>query len=465
MLLTISTTHAPATDLGFLLAKHPDRCQSFELSFGRAHVFYPDSSTERCSVALLLDIDPVALVRGKGESGAGALAQYVNDRPYVASSFVSVAISQVFGSALNGRCRDRPELALTPIDLEAELPVLPCRGGEALLRALFEPLGYSVLAERLELDPRFPDWGPSAYFAVRLRATTRLQDLLSHLYVLIPVLDDAKHYYVAEDEISKLVARGEGWLAQHPRRDQIARRYLKHKSSYTREALAQLVSDDEAALGQGGDEVEARAETDLERQLSLNARRIAAVVEELRGAGARTVLDLGCGEGKLLRALLGEKSFERIVGVDVSPRALEIAQRKLALDDMPPRQRERIALLQSALTYRDARLAGFDAACLVEVIEHVDEPRLGALERAVFEFARPRLVVVTTPNVEYNVRFGNLAPGHLRHRDHRFEWTRAAFEAWARSTAARHGYTVRFAPIGDVDADVGAPTQLGVFER
>lgn len=464
MLLTISTTHQPATDLGFLLSKHPEKCQSFELNFGKAHVFYPESSDERCSACLLVDIDPVALVRGKGQGASGTLGQYVNDRPYVASSFMSVAISQVFGSALNGKSRERPELAATPIDLEAELPAVPCRGGEELARALFEPLGYGVQAERLELDPEFPEWGQSSYFALKLKATVRLQELLSHLYVLLPVLDDSKHYYVSEDEISKLVAKGEGWLGQHPRREQIARRYFKHKGSFVRQALAQLVAEEECDID-AAEEAREREETELEKKLSLNEQRIAAVVDSLRAADARTVVDLGCGEGKLLRALLGEKSIQRVVGVDVSYRALEIAHRKLHLEDMAPRKRERIELIHGSLTYRDARLSGFDAACLIEVIEHVDEPRLGALERTVFEFARPRLVIVTTPNVEYNVRFSNLEAGRLRHRDHRFEWTRGEFEAWARGAAERHGYGVRFAPIGSEDAEVGAPTQMGVFTR
>src|SRR5437016_8007840 len=144
MFLTVTTTgsaSSPATDLGFLLHKNPARIQSFDLSFGRAHVFYPEADAERCTAALLLDVDPIGLVRRAGEA---ALAQYVSDRPYVASSFLSVAIGQVYGSALAGRSRERPELAERSLPLQARLAVLPCRGGEALLRRLFEPLGYAV---------------------------------------------------------------------------------------------------------------------------------------------------------------------------------------------------------------------------------------------------------------------------------------------------------------------------------
>src|SRR5678815_5588768 len=184
MLLTITTTHRPATDLGFLLHKNPaSGTQSFELSFGQAHVFYVEASEEQCTAALLLDVDPVGLVRGK--PGARGMdqgeTQYVNDRPYVASSFLSVAIAQVYGTALAGRSRERAELLEQPLPLQAKLAVLPCRGGERLLHRLFEPLGYEVTAERHALDEHFPGWGMSPYYTVELAGTTRLQDLLSHL--------------------------------------------------------------------------------------------------------------------------------------------------------------------------------------------------------------------------------------------------------------------------------------------
>ena len=128
MLLTISTTHNPATDLGYLLYKHPDRFQSFDLSFGSGHVFYPESSESRCTACLMLDVDPVEMARGRRRGDNSVLAHYVNDRPYVASSFMSTAISQLFGSALAGRCKDRSELVEQPLPLEATIEVLPvCR--------------------------------------------------------------------------------------------------------------------------------------------------------------------------------------------------------------------------------------------------------------------------------------------------------------------------------------------------
>lgn len=457
MLLTITSTSPPATDLGYLLYKNPARVQTFELKFGEAHVFYPEATPERCTAAMLLDIDPVRLVRGQ----RGIVEQYVNDRPYVVSSFMSVAIAQVFGSALAGTCKDRPELAQTPLPLQAKLAVLPCRGGEDVLRRLFEPLGYTLSVERFPLDETFPDWGLSEYFTVSLTVTARLSDLLSHLYVLIPVLDAEKHYWVGDDEVQKLLRHGEGWLASHPEREMIARRYLKYHL-LVRQALAQLADEDDTDPDATG-EAHAHEEAELEQRLSLQEQRQGAVMAVLKGAGSSRVIDLGCGEGSLLRLLLADKSFTEIVGMDVSHRALEVASERLHLEQLPPIQRARIQLIHGALTYRDKRLEGFDAATVIEVIEHLDLARLASFEQVLFEFARPGLVVLTTPNAEYNVKFTSLPSGRFRHKDHRFEWTRSEFQAWALRVAERFDYIVRFLPVGADDPLLGSPTQMAVF--
>ncbi|HWS99716.1 MAG TPA: 3' terminal RNA ribose 2'-O-methyltransferase Hen1 [Pyrinomonadaceae bacterium] len=466
MILTITNTREPATDLGYLLHKSPYRAQSFELSFGRAHVFYPEAGQDRCTAALLLDVDPVGLVRNRrGPRGEGrTLEQYVNDRPYVASSFLSVAIARVFGSAMSGKSKSHEELAATELPLLARVSVVPCRGGEAFLRSLFEPLGYEVSARRHALDERFPEWGESPYFTVELRARVRLSDLLTHLYVLVPVLDNEKHYWVGDEEVEKLLRRGEGWLSTHPEREAIARRYLKYRGSLANEALARLTAE-EAPDPDAAEEAHDTEEERVERPLSLNERRHAAVLAALKGAEAKRVIDLGCGEGRLVKALLEDRSFDEVVGMDVSHRALEVAAARLRTERMPAKQRERLKLIQGSLTYRDRRLAGYDAATVVEVIEHLDEPRLSAFERVLFEFAKPRTVVLTTPNVEYNVLFEGLPAGRFRHKDHRFEWTRAEFQNWSERVAERYGYAVRFLPVGDEDSKLGAPTQMAVFSK
>ena len=466
MLLALTTTHRPATDLGHLLRKNPARAQSFDLTFGKAHVFYPEAAAERCTAALLVEVDPVALVRNRrNPSGeGGALEQYVNDRPYAASSFLSVAIAEVFGSALSGASKERPELVDTPLPLQAALPAVPSRGGELLIRKLFEPLGYTVSTARLPLDEKFSEWGESQYYRVELAATLPLRLLLSHLYVLVPVLDDDKHYWVGDDEVDKLMRRGEGWLATHSERETITRRYLKHQRGLVSDALARLADEDDPAPD---DTAATRAleEAVIEQTISLNEQRLGAVLSALKASGAARVLDLGCGEGRLLQLLLKEKQFTEITGMDVSHRALEIARDRLHLDRLPPIQKERIRLLRGSLIYRDQRLAGYDAAAIVEVIEHLDPPRLAAFERVLFGHARPATIVITTPNSEYNVKWPALPAGKFRHRDHRFEWTRAEFQSWAAATAARAGYTARFVPVGPEDHSLGPPTQMAVFTR
>ncbi len=478
MLLTISTTHRPATDLGFLLHKNPGRHHVAELGFGTAHVVYPEATEERCSAGVLVDVDPVGLVRGSRgtrtpAASRFALAHYVNDRPYVASSFLSVALGRLFGTAMSGRSKERPELAGQPIPLEAWLPVAACRGGEDLARRLFEPLGYAVQARALPLDPQFPDWGDSRYLSLRLAAQVRLRSLLEHLFVLLPVLDDDKHYWVGADEVAKLLRRGGEWLPAHPDHDLIARRYLRHDQRLTRDALAMLFAD-EAGDPDRDDVANDTGEESAERQpgqrVPLHAQRLAAVLGVITASGARSVLDLGCGSGKLLAELVRQPGLRRIVGMDVSYRALEAAGRRLHLDRMAPRQRERVELLHGSLTYRDSRLRGFDAAAVVEVIEHLDPPRVGAFENALFGHARPDTVVLTTPNAEYNVLLTGLPAGNLRHADHRFEWTRGQFAEWAEGVAARYGYRSEVSGVGPEGTGpdgvgLGCPSQLAVFRR
>jgi 3' terminal RNA ribose 2'-O-methyltransferase Hen1 len=437
------------------------------LSFGRATVFHPEATADRCTVCLLLEVDPIGMVRRKsGPAGDGAIfSQYVNDRPYVASSFLSVAISEVFGTAMTGRSKDRPELAATPIPLEVHIPVLPSKGGEQLIRELFEPLGYSLELERLALDTTFPDWGASRYYSVRMKGVQLLKDLLAHINVLVPVLDDEKHYWVGDDEIEKLLRRGGEWLPAHPSKERIAYRYLKHRKSLAREAVERLTrSTDEDEDPTPEQKVAGREQT-LEAKISLNSQRLARIAEAVRDCGATSAVDLGCGEGKLIRELVKQRQLTRIVGMDVSLRSLEFASERLRLEQLAPAFRDRIELIHGSLMYRDRRLQGFDVATVIEVIEHLDSARLRAFERVVFEQARPNTVLVTTPNSEYNVKFESLPAGQFRHPDHRFEWTREQFEGWSRGIADRFGYAVSFSGIGEPDVSVGTPTQMAQFDK
>ena len=284
---------------------------------------------------------------------------------------------------------------------------------------------------RCPLDEQFPEWGDSPYFTVTIRGTTTLRDLLVHLYVLIPVFDNHKHYFVGDDELEKLLKKGDGWLTDHPEKEEIARRYLKFRPSLFRTALARLAEADETT----DDEIDAQPRrrcrkwprTTAQSERAAHRRRVGGTARD----GGEARLDLGCGEGKLLRELLQDRGFTKIVGLDVSVQSLQRAGQRLGYDRLPSAQRERVELIHGSLMYRDRRLEDFDAAAVVEVIEHLDPPRLKAFERVLFEFARPRAVVLTTPNSEYNVMWETLPAGKLRHADHRFEWTREQFQQWA----------------------------------
>ena len=478
MLLTITAEGENAAALSFLMHKHPDKLQQVELSVGAAYIFYPECGKEKVTAALLLDIDPIGMVRN-AKNFAGKdflLGQYVNDRPYVASSFMSSAISKAFSSAMNGSCKEHPEFIDMPLALTAKISVLPApRGGELLIKRLFEPLGYTVDAERHLLDTQFSEWGYGKYFTLTLKNTLPLKDLLSHLYVLIPVLDTEKHYFITQNEVEKLLQKGKGWLEQHPEREVIVSRYLINLKSLVRSAFEVLQAVEDGIIPDTDNEAEqdeltkiedtAAAHTQLQKAKKerLHDIRLKLVAEKLKQSGAASVIDLGCGDGKLLRLLLKEKQFTRIAGTDVSYSELEKSQDKLHWNEMPEKQRERLSLFQSSLTYRDKRFSGFDAAAVVEVIEHLDPNRLPALEKSLFTYAKPQTIVLTTPNREYNVRYENLSAGKVRHSDHRFEWTRSEFEAWAERVARENNYTVAFFPVGEEEENIGAPSQMAVF--
>jgi len=460
MYLSIATTHRPATDLGFLLHKHPDRLHETELTFGKAWLFYPEATEERCEAALILDVDPVGLVRGKGQAD-GLLDQYVNDRPYAASSFLSVALNKTLRTAMTGVSKDRQELADSDLPLEAVVTPLPLRGGEALVKTLFEPLGWTV--DLTPVEGVGSTAGAARYGHLKLSGVGRLSALLNHLYVLIPVMDDAKHYWVGEAEIDKLMAKGEGWLDSHPARDLIVRRYLRNRGALARLALERLAPEtSEEALAP---EARVAAEEALEAPIRLNDLRMDAVVQAIRATGGTVIADLGCGEGKLLYRLVRERWVQRLIGLDPAARELEWAAKRLKLNEFGGPPEGRVTLLHGSLTYRDSRWAEADVAALVEVIEHVDEDRLPLIERIVFGETAPKSVIVTTPNADYNALFPNLAAGAFRHPDHRFEWSRAQFEAWAARIGETYGYTAAFSGIGVDDPVLGAPTQMAVFTR
>ena len=453
MLLTITTTARDATDLGYLVHKHPDRLHERDLGFGTARVFFPEADADRCTMALAVEVDAVGLARGSLRAEG-----YVTDRPYVAGSLLSVALARTLGSALAGRAGERADRVDEAMPLAATLAAVHMPGGEGAVRRAFEPLGYAVECRWADGEPD----APPSVAAVTLRGTRTVRDLLRHLFILAPVVDGSKHYYVGVDEVDKLVRHGEGWLADHPDRDWVIGRYLRFRRALARRALS-LLAPEQAEADAAAEGEEAR----IERPARLNDQRLDAVLAALGDPAreVRSVVDLGCGEGRLVARLARDGRYERVLGVDVSAAALERAEARVDRLNLADARRRRVALATGSVVYLDDRLKGFDAAALVEVIEHVDPARLLSLEAAVFGHARPGRVVVTTPNADYNPTWESLPAGQFRHRDHRFEWTRAEFRAWVDRVAAAHGYAARVEPIGPVDADLGPPTQMALFDR
>lgn len=438
----------PATDLGFLLHKHPDRVQRFATTQGEATVFYPVAAADRCRVVLHVD-------------GSGArvdthtdVDRYVNTIPYAASTRLVVAMGKVFGDAIAGRCPSRAELVDHAWDMTVSIPAVPVRA-ELRPEDVFGPLGWSVTARAEPLMPA--DWGDSDFATLTLSGRFTVRDSLRHIAVALPALAGDKHYFVDDDEVDKLLRLGDGWLAEHPRRDAIVRGYLKHLGGLTTEALSRLGSD-RVAPESAEDETRAveadRRSPDTRRTLA--DERIATVAEIIRGTQARSVLDVGCGEGRLLAALSADSTVTRLAGVDVSTDELRTAAGRLE-------RRRGIELWQSSLLYTDERCRGFDVVVLMEVIEHIDPGRLPVAVDSVFDTMQPGAVIVTTPNAEYNPVYG--LDNGFRHPDHRFEFTRDEFESWCGRVAADYSYEVTLSGIGQVVDGVGTPTQSAVFRR
>ena len=470
MLLTITLESSPeteidATALSHLLRKHPAKVQSFNLPVGQAHVFYPEVSAQLTTAALLLEVDPIGLVRKRRFRGdSGVLDYYVNDRPYAASSLMSVALGKVLRSAMTGMSEMYPELAQASLPLRLELPVISARGNqqEDLIQRLFEPLGWSVETRMLPLDPNYENWGASRYHHLKLEGQIRLDHALRQLYVLLPVLDDSKHYWVNDDETEKLARQGEGWLAQHPERELILQRYLAHQKALVGLAQEQLTV---ASTELGGESADDLRESPATGQTPLRVHRANTVLSVLKECGAQSVVDVGCGAGALLRRLQQDRFFTRIVGTDVSVRSLQQAARNLQLKERSDSERSRIDLLHSSVLYSDERLRNHDALVLMEVIEHIDLSRLPALENSVFAEASAAVVIVTTPNSEFNELYPRLAAGTMRHEDHRFEWTRKQFATWCSEITSRYGYAVEIRGIGDNSPRAGTPTQMAIFRK
>lgn len=464
MLLTITTENERAEELSYLLHKSPDKLQSFDITGGKAHVFYPEYTKTKCSVSLLLEIDTIELIRNIRLPDNGfMLKNYINDRPYVASSFTSHSIATVFSSAMNGKCSLKPELIEVEMSFEVNISLLKIKGGNSeWINRIFVPLGYEVEYKRHVLNENFPKWGESNYYSLKLKNKLTLQKLLSQLYVLLPVFDYEKHYFISTNEIDKLLEKGRDWLITHPEKEMITKRYLNNLKKYYNPALERLKDDNEEDIYQ--EDLEKLNEAEIEKKLSLNKQRLKAVFDKVKDSGFNSIMDLGCGEGKLLKMLLKDSKFSKITGMDVSFSELQKAKDNLYYDNLSDKQKERINLFQGSLIYKDERLKNHQIATVIEVIEHIELDMLRSFEKILFSYLEPQMIVITTPNSEYNKKYEKLSQESFRHHDHRFEWNRKEFLEWLNYIKDKYNYGFEVFEIGDIDKELGSPTQMAVLK-
>ena len=454
VLLLLTTTRRPATDLGRLLALESGEVHEFAVPGGIATLHLPEVSAHRCTAAVFLEWHHRGSDLGDDQAGAGGRAPVP---AHVTSDMLADAVSLVFRNALAGASGHRyPHLLRAALPLEIVIPQFPCQAGVHLAERLFGPLGWRVLVDPVLLDARHPEWGDTGHSALTLRGTISLADAVTHLSVLLPVLVNGNKGRLApEGRIGRLLRPYCDWLTRHPERQLIMGSYQKRRGA----SLVRTTDASPKAV-----EMAHAVRPTVVRE-GLAVERLEAVLAALARTSAERVIDLGCGTGVLLARIAQDSRYTEVVGVDDAAQALELARRRLQLELLPERQRSRIKLLQLSILRRDNRLIGFDAAILMEVIEHFDPFRLPALVINIFGHARPGTVIVTTPNLEHTLRYPGPTRSGLRHDDHRFEWSRQEFAAWVADASQRYGYVGRIQGVGTCDPQVGHPTQLAVFTR
>ncbi len=470
MQLSITTTHKPATDLSYLLHKNPDKVQTFDITGGKAYVFYPETTDEKCTATMILNIDTLEMIKNQKKSMSDfALKGYVNDRPFVASSFLSSAISSIYSSALNGNSKEKSEVVNKKIPLEVFISVINVSGGENLIKRFFEPLGYEIKIEKYELNENFKSWGESNYFSLTLKNIITLKELLTHLYILIPVFDNEKHYWVSTKDVDILLKKGEGWLENHPEKEFITKRYFKNIKSlsnlYNKKSIDDIEESQKNVDSEENNENEFEEINQIikETKIKLDKQRLNYVYEKLIESGMKSIIDMGCGEGKLLKLLITNKQFEKIAGTDVSFNNLLKAKERLNFEEMSQKFKERIELFQSSLTYKDKRFSNYESCAIVEVIEHIDVERLESFEKSIFECSKFKYIILTTPNADYNINYKSLNKQNLRHSDHRFEWTKDEFKSWIDKICEKYKYNAKISGVGEFDEQSGHPTQVVEF--
>lgn len=445
MQLTIQASGDNVKAISYLLSKNPSNLYERNHKGHLVRLFYSKFTETELEVTIFVTPDPIELI--KNNSNSYDITHYINDREFAVSSIFCSFIRSALGTALNGQPKEEHiKWVDHPFPFTFEFgPVVSTLTDEKLMN-LFEPIGYEVTINRPEIEYSIPIKTKSSARYISIKGMKTLQEGLRHLFVLIPVIDNYKHYFIDEKEIEKLERYGEGWLEQHPLRDLIYRQALRFKEIYS---LVENSSKDEKKI-------------EPVKKVRLNELRYEKIVNTVSEMKPRSVVDFGSGEGKLSVQLGFVEGITEILAVEPS----ESASLKALERFNKVKNKEKFVnpeLLWGSLFYYDERLKDKDVIILCEVIEHIDESRLPKAMDTLLHDYQPGALIITTPNRDYNELYD--MEEHLRHNDHRFEWTRAEFRQWC--TERNHGndYELLFDGIGEEHASQGFPTQMCVFKR
>ncbi|MCK1992095.1 3' terminal RNA ribose 2'-O-methyltransferase Hen1 [Peribacillus muralis] len=445
MQLTINASGNNVKAISYLLSKNPNNLYERKHKGHVVRLFYSTFTETEMEATIFVTPDPIELV--KNTANSYDITHYINDREFAVSSIFCSLIRSALGTALNGQPKEEhAEWVNHPFSFQFDFGPVVSTLSDNQLRELFEPIGYEVSITRPDIQYSFDMKDRSSTRTVSLKGLKTLQEGLRHLFVLIPVIDNYKHYYIDEKEIDKLERYGEGWLDDHPMRDFIYRQSLRFKEVYS------IVENKKPEM----------KKDDKESKVRLNDLRYEKIFDTVSQMHPSSVVDFGSGEGKLSVRLGFIEGVKEILAVEPSQSATLKALGRF--DKVKDKEKFVIPKpLWGSLFYYDEELKNKDVIILCEVIEHIDEHRLPKVMDTILQDYQPRALILTTPNREYNEVYD--MEDALRHNDHRFEWTRAEFQQWCTARNHDDSYDLRFEGIGEEHVTQGCPTQMCVFER
>lgn len=444
MQLSLNVKGNGAEAVSYLLAKNPNNLYERDEKGFKVRSVYSVFTKEEVKYLIYVKPDPIDLVRSSPQ--VYDISHYINDREFAVSSLFVSAIRKALGTALNGKPQEEyVQWVEHRFDMEVAFGPIATDLPDGELAELFKPIGYNVEIKRAASTLR----SKSSALFITLTGKQTIQNLLKHLFILIPVIDNYKHYFIDEREIEKVDRYGEGWLDAHPLKQFIVKRALRFQN-----LIRQSKFYDRERHNQENRET---------KKIRLNELRYEKIVDFIRTIPKRdTVVDLGAGEGKLSVKLGYLDGVKEILSVEPSNksrvRAIQRFEEAEGTDGftLP-------TSLAGSLFYFDDRLVNKDIMVLCEVIEHIDEYRIPKMMEAIFRSYQPRVLIVTTPNQEYNVIYD--MDETMRHHDHRFEWTRDDFQENCEQWIKESPYYIQFEGIGEEHPEYGTPTQMAIFRR